>query len=257
MISFAAPYTTISVHQGKYPCLCSSAERLAISYFELYGTEVNLATVLLQLENILCFGLSKLANPTDAAVTVVMAQEKNDPILFARFSIATPPPTTIIAEIHAVNRENPSVKCTSWALERLSYEKKVSKSSGESLMVDKFGNVKEGLSSNFFVVKKNCLQTADVDLVLNGQVRKIIIDLCQENNITVDQTPPNLLQIEEWEGCFVCSTPRIIQEISLLEIDKSLKEEFPLLHFPKKFEENPICEKLRNLVKGRMSILEV
>ena len=88
--------------------------------------------------------------------------------------------------------------------------------------------ITEGSSSNFFAIYRKMdakdhfiLRTAGLDKVLGGTVRELLIDKYAENestaqsiSLTVCTEPPTIDEIEEWVGCFLTSTSRLVLPIS-------------------------------------------
>lgn len=67
------------------------------------------------------------------------------------------------------------------------------------------GNIYEGTQTNFFIIYENIVITAPNYLVLEGTIRKIVLSVCEKNNIPLSLTLPNISKIEEWEGAFITS----------------------------------------------------
>jgi branched-subunit amino acid aminotransferase/4-amino-4-deoxychorismate lyase len=66
----------------------------------------------------------------------------------------------------------------------------------------------EGLSSNFFAIVDGAMWTA-ADGILKGTVRGVMISVCEAAGIPVVLQPPNVADIERWEGCLIASTSRL------------------------------------------------
>ena len=67
------------------------------------------------------------------------------------------------------------------------------------------GDILEGTTSNFFAVVesdsgKAVVQTAGHGKVLEGTVRKLVIEICEREGIEIDYTPPSLNDIDKWYG---------------------------------------------------------
>lgn len=63
----------------------------------------------------------------------------------------------------------------------------------------------EGLSSNFYVVMNETVITAPEEHILTGSTQKLILEICQEEKISVKREFPKLDEIDMWEGAFISS----------------------------------------------------
>lgn len=68
-------------------------------------------------------------------------------------------------------------------------------------------NVYEGLSSNFFVFDRQSqsVVTAPLNCVLQGTILKVVLAVCEKQNIPIEFKFPNLNDIDYWEGAFITS----------------------------------------------------
>ena len=66
----------------------------------------------------------------------------------------------------------------------------------------------EGLSSNFFAFERErrTILTAPLNAVLQGTILKVVMNVCNDENIPVEFKFPNLKHTDEWEGAFITST---------------------------------------------------
>ncbi len=80
----------------------------------------------------------------------------------------------------------------------------------EIILRDEAGRLLEGAQTNFFAVTaEGALQTAGGGLVLEGTVRRRLLQVCAEAGITVDETPPRLADLGSWQGALISSTSRL------------------------------------------------
>lgn len=122
----------------------------------------------------------------------------------------------VIVNVVNDHRNNPNIKSSNWLILRKQYEDKL-KELGyeESLLVDDNGFIYEGLSSNFFLINQNDeIETSPDNLVLGGTLRKIVIDICEENNIKIIYQNPSIKSLESCKAAFITSTSRLILPIS-------------------------------------------
>lgn len=120
--------------------------------------------------------------------------------------------------VNTVNdqRKNPNIKSSNWLIVRKQYEDRL-KELGyeESLLVDDKGYIYEGLSSNFFLINENNeIETASDEYVLGGTLRKIVIDIFNENNYKIKYQNPSIKSLETCKAAFITSTSRLILPIS-------------------------------------------
>lgn len=88
----------------------------------------------------------------------------------------------------------------------------------EIILSDEAGNLYEGLSSNFFVIRRDgCLQTAPLDQVLPGTVMKRVLERWKGSEIVFEK--PKIEDAKEWLGAFITSTSRLILPIHAVLLD--------------------------------------
>lgn len=91
--------------------------------------------------------------------------------------------------------------------------------SNEIILSDAEGNLHEGLSSNFFVIRSDgSLQTAPIDSILVGTVMKRVLDHWKCSEIVFEH--PKISEIDTWKGAFITSTSRLILPIDKIINDK-------------------------------------
>lgn len=87
--------------------------------------------------------------------------------------------------------------------------------SNEIILADEEGNLFEGLSSNFFVIRSDgALQTAPIESVLVGTVMKKVLTSWNYSEIVFEHT--NIKEIDTWKGAFITSTSRLILPIHIV-----------------------------------------
>lgn len=110
--------------------------------------------------------------------------------------------------INKLIRRNPKAKLTSFiqnSKEIKYYCKKHNLE--ESIIVNEKNELLEGLTSNFFVVMKNKIYTADKE-VLSGSVREIVLDEIIKAKISIQLNPINYDDLEKLSEAFITSTSR-------------------------------------------------
>jgi Amino-transferase class IV len=102
---------------------------------------------------------------------------------------------------------------------------------GEVLLVKQHGTrdyqLLEGLSSNLFVLYKDgSLRTADQG-VLQGYVRKLVLDSAECLHIPVSSEPILLSEVDQWKEAFITSSSRLLYPIRRINVpnqDGSMRE---------------------------------
>lgn len=136
-------------------------------------------------------------------------------------------------------RDNPAIKDSTFVAEREQFEK--TKGVCNEVLLASFTDgpggetisILEGGSSNFFSLyhdeqpdgdgtRRLILRTAGEGQVLSGTVRKLVLQVAQELNsssqgeyqvVVDDRNAPLLDEIDQWAGCFVTSTSRLVLPI--------------------------------------------
>lgn len=120
---------------------------------------------------------------------------------------------------HIGVRNNPKAKATEF-IQRAQWIKKEAKSDKkvfhEILLVDTDGYIYEGLSSNFYAIKKDTLWTAN-DGVLSGTTRTILLTLIQQASIPIVLKPVNIKDLQEVTEAFITSVSRGILPVRRIE----------------------------------------
>ena len=118
---------------------------------------------------------------------------------------------TVAVEAREAERNNPTVKDVQWVNDRKHLEE-IQEELGvnEVIMYDKSGSITEGLQTNFFAALNGNLYTAPDDRVLSGTVRKLVLQVAEENGIPVKLECPKMADLNRWDSCFICSTSRLV-----------------------------------------------
>lgn len=102
--------------------------------------------------------------------------------------------------------------------QRTSLESEIKTHNYEEIVMKKEnGDLLEGTQTNFFTMKDKILYTAD-EGVLEGTVRQLVIDVCKNNSIPLKYEYPNIKDCNSWDGCFICSTSRLLMPIDELYV---------------------------------------
>ena len=120
-----------------------------------------------------------------------------------------------------VTRDDPLVKSSAWAVERRKLERG-DQSDGapqEHIMVDADGRLLEGISSNFYIVRRGVVYTAGRD-VLPGITRRIVAELCSELVVPLRHMALHVDELETFDEAFLTSASRGI--VPVVRVDETL-----------------------------------
>lgn len=88
----------------------------------------------------------------------------------------------------------------------------------EGLMLNHRGELTEGTSSNFFLVRKGQLLTPSIDCgVLDGITRRLVLDLAQDLDITAEETRLRIQDLYEADECFLTNTTQEIMPVKQVD----------------------------------------
>ena len=123
------------------------------------------------------------------------------------------PTQPVKVQVNGKPRKNAMAKDSEWTRQRRALELQKPEDCNEVVLCDDSGLLFEGLQTNFYAVKGGRLQTAG-EGVLEGTVRKLLLEECEREGVEVDLSPPSLEEIDEWQGCFISSTSRLLLPVS-------------------------------------------
>ncbi|KAG9063142.1 hypothetical protein KI688_004742 [Linnemannia hyalina] len=183
------------------------------------------------------------ADETKVTVLCTWDPKNQEPTLIAHFEpLKTPTTRMCKVEVRGSPRRHATAKDSQWVRDRSSLRASMDKDSDEALLFENSTqDIYEGLSSNFFAFdrERRTILTAPLDSVLQGTILKVVMNVCNVENIAFEFKFPNLKQIHEWEGAFVSSTSRLVLPIEKLVMpDGNVKE----------FEPSPTIELIRREV---------
>lgn len=129
------------------------------------------------------------------------------------------PPVKV--QIAGAPRDNALAKDSEWVRARTSLEAAKGEDVEEVLLsVAEKGRVRvlEGTQTNVFALIGDVIYTAGGSDVLEGTVRRLVLEVCDKNNIPVIQEAPVLGRHEkDWDGAFLTSTSRLVLPIDEME----------------------------------------
>eukprot|EP00668_Euglena_longa_P000700 GGOE01000847.1.p1 GENE.GGOE01000847.1~~GGOE01000847.1.p1 ORF type:complete len:348 (+),score=55.58 GGOE01000847.1:102-1046(+) len=169
--------------------------------------------------------------------------------LFTHVHLLPPRPAPPIrVDIRGSPRGNAKAKDTQWVKDRKALEAMMGPDVNEVLLMDEDGFVLEGTQTNFFAVVGGAVHTAG-DGVLEGSIRKMVLEECAQAGIPVKLTPPKASELDCWEEAFLSSTSRLV-----LPINEVRWPEGPA---GCKIRQFPVCPVSSRLLKLIMKKLEL
>jgi len=144
-------------------------------------------------------------------------------------------------------RTNALAKDSEWVRARISLEATKKEDVEEILLSDSSeGRVLEGTQTNVFALIDNVLYTAGGADVLEGTVRRLVIEVCELHDIPIIFEAPKLGGIDtlRWTGAFLTSTSRLVLPINEIEYTDSTNGSILKLVF----EPNELIDKIEKLV---------
>lgn len=160
-------------------------------------------------------------------LTLLLVRNSQDPSDSKCLCHACPlpplPRPPIKVEVRGAPRGNPHAKDSEWVIERRSLEALKPSDVNELVLHDASGALFEGTQTNFYAVMDGKLWTAG-EGVLEGTVRRLLLDVCAHHNIPVVlDPPPNLHDLNRWEGALLSSTSRLALPIDWIGVPKEGK----------------------------------
>jgi len=122
-------------------------------------------------------------------------------------------------QVRRYQREAPDVKSLDWLRAKKDMENELPPGMEECLLAGGSGHneLYEGLSSNFFAVRKGTVYVAPDGTILLGTVMRLVLDACKALDIPLKREVPLLEHVSEWDGCFITSTSRLVLPISSVQ----------------------------------------
>jgi len=87
----------------------------------------------------------------------------------------------------------------------------------EALLLDEKGNVAEGPGENFFIVKNKTLITPPIGSILPGITRASVIQIAEDQNIEIAQTPLTIEETKKADEAFFTGTAAEVTPIKSID----------------------------------------
>lgn len=118
---------------------------------------------------------------------------------------------------------NAKAKDSAWVKERKHLEALKPADVNEIVLHDESGALLEGTQTNFYAVMDGKLYTAG-EGVLEGTVRRLLLQVCAAHNVPVVlDPPPNIQDLGKWEGALLSSTSRLALPIDWVGVPEEGK----------------------------------
>ena len=132
------------------------------------------------------------------------------------------PSSPVRVEVRGAPRSNALAKDSSWVADRAPLEDLMRASEtgdlNELLLASETGELLEGSQTNFFALVDGAVVTAG-EGVLEGTVRRLLLEVCEREGIPVVLKPPKLAEAaSKWEGALISSTSRLMLPIDELYV---------------------------------------
>jgi branched-chain amino acid aminotransferase len=125
-------------------------------------------------------------------------------------------------------RKDPESKVIDHKLRSSIYHKLIMEGGYEALLVNDNKQITEGSRSNIFFIKGGSLITAPDNSVLSGITRKHILEICSDENISVDFSCVNAADITEYDAVFMTGTSPVVLPFCCID-DKFFNVRIPLI----------------------------
>ena len=114
-------------------------------------------------------------------------------------------------------RANALAKSSKWVAERAPLEALMREDMNELLLATEAGELLEGSQTNFYAICHGAVHTAG-EGVLEGTVRRLLLEVCDREGIPVVLAPPRLPDAAVWDGALISSTSRLLLPIDRLYV---------------------------------------
>lgn len=118
-----------------------------------------------------------------------------------------------------LQRQTPKAKLTRFIAHARKVRRGKPADANEAIMLDDKDNLLEGLTSNFFGVRRGVLYTA-FEGVLDGLTRSLALEEAMRLDVPLCQRPVKLLEVKDLQEAFITSASRAVLPVS--QIDRCL-----------------------------------
>jgi branched-chain amino acid aminotransferase len=137
------------------------------------------------------------------------------------------------ATLFQAQRKDPESKVIDHRLRSAISQKLLQESAYEAILVNVEGQITEGSRSNIFFLKGDTLTTAPDKMILSGITRKHILDICNENGITVIQGCVSARDLGLYNAVFMTGTSPMVLPFNCID-SVPFSVSFPLMEHLRK-----------------------
>ncbi|KAG5191178.1 aminotransferase [Tribonema minus] len=159
-----------------------------------------------------------------------------------------PPP--VVVEVRGCPRENALAKDSAWINERKGLEALKRPEHDEIILPTADGRLLEGTQTNFYAVLDGAVHTAGAG-VLEGTVRRLLLEVCAREGIRVVLEAPALADMAYWEGALVSSTSRLALPVDRIVVPRE-GEPAQDGDACREFRDDALCRRIAQLVRGQV-----
>lgn len=152
-------------------------------------------------------------------------------------------------------RQNAAAKDSAWVRERKAIYGAMPTDVEEIVLMDPTTHaLLEGSQTNFYAIRGGTVYTAD-DGILKGTVRSLVLEVCAASGVPVALTPPSLDEVEEWDGCFISSTSRLVLSARSIEYEDLATTQRRSRSFPANATLQHIISSVRSSVESKSTVV--
>ncbi len=145
--------------------------------------------------------MSELGKPT----VVIMCQFEKIEARRAKWDKGITAQVVSVRRIPAASMDTRAKTCN-YINNILAYLEAQAAGAETAIMLDAEGNVAEAYSSNLFVVKDGKVVTPSLGSILNGVTRRLLLDLCHQNNLPATEGRLSTYDLVTADEVFECGT---------------------------------------------------
>ncbi len=165
------------------------------------------------------------------------------------------PSGPINVEVRVHPRRHGTIKDSSWVGEIQAEWARMLPSSNEIILSTPEGELLEGSQANFFAVMDGVVWTAGKG-ILEGTIRRILLDICADEGIPVKLVPPKIKDLPNFQAVLISSSSRLALPVNKIILPKPglpVTSDDPVYVY----ESSGIGNKLASLVSERIESCSV
>lgn len=156
------------------------------------------------------------SNLDDLKLTILLSWEKDSAesiwqieVFIHATNLPKRPDRPVVVDIRRGSRVDLKAKDSIWVQRRDHLLQIKTNQANEVILCEDDGTVREGCSSNFYVIQQGKLITSRED-VIEGTILKKVLQVCHALEIPMEFKNPNLKDLDSWDEMFISSTSRLV-----------------------------------------------